>query len=359
MSRRVEAGSTRPCANRSCGISCCGGTRCVCCCGCGLAPLGLGAAARLRAAARRAALARRLRRRGHHRALTVGEPDVVDRMLDRVQSRARGEHPAGEDAAHLALQRHLVDLDEGVGVRRLGRRPRVAGARRHLQRAELHGLADRHVEVDDAAGDLVEAGEQRGLVDDLLRRRLGDDLVARLRRGVGRLRGPRGADRRCGPAAVQARSGQIGGRTTGCGMVRAVPGRARLRRSVRGRRVERRSRRRRQWPRLTPAADHRVDSPAQADSWRAAAGNRAAADRAVADRLLRPAAGNVRRRTRRVAEYPAELRRRRNDQANRHSGGNSGNVVRVQHRSAIKIKAAVAIDRRHCAMAARRSTRSR
>ena len=64
-------------------------------------------------------------------------------MLDRVQARAGGEHPAGEDALDLALQRHLVDFDEGVGVRRLGRRARVAHARRHLQRAELHGLVDR------------------------------------------------------------------------------------------------------------------------------------------------------------------------------------------------------------------------
>ena len=63
-------------------------------------------------------------------------------MLDRVQAGARGEHPAGEDALDLALQRDLVDLDEGVGIRRLGRRARVADARRHLQRAELHGLVD-------------------------------------------------------------------------------------------------------------------------------------------------------------------------------------------------------------------------
>ena len=56
------------------------------------------------------------------RAFAVGQPHVVDRVLDRVQAGARGEHPAGEDALDLALQRDLVDLDEGVGVRRLGRR---------------------------------------------------------------------------------------------------------------------------------------------------------------------------------------------------------------------------------------------
>ena len=47
---------------------------------------------------------------------------------------------------------------------RLGRRAGVADARRHLQRAELHGLADGDIEGDDAAGDLVEPGEQRALV---------------------------------------------------------------------------------------------------------------------------------------------------------------------------------------------------
>ena len=105
-----------------------------------------------------------------------------------MQARARCEHPAGKDALDVALQRHLVDLDEGVGVGGLGRRARVADPRRHLQRAELDGLADGGIEGDDAAGDLVEAGEHGGLVGDLLRRRLGDDFVARLRRGVGGLR---------------------------------------------------------------------------------------------------------------------------------------------------------------------------
>src|SRR5579872_1683578 len=53
-------------------------------------------------------------------AFTVGEPHVVDRVLDRVETRARGKHPPGEDAPHLALQRDLVDLDETVGERRFG-----------------------------------------------------------------------------------------------------------------------------------------------------------------------------------------------------------------------------------------------
>src|SRR5262249_54071555 len=125
------------------------------------------------------------RGRGDHRIFAGGEPDVVDRVLDRVQARARREHPTGEDALDGALQPHLLDLDGGVGVGGRGRRAGVADRRCHLQRAELYGLADGGIEGDDAAGDLVEAGEHGGLVGDLLRRRLGDDLIARLRRGIG------------------------------------------------------------------------------------------------------------------------------------------------------------------------------
>ena len=84
-----------------------------------------------------------------------------------MQAGARRVHPAREDPLHLALQRDLVDLDEGVGVGGFGRRPRVAGAGLHPQRAELHGLADILVEIDDAAGDLVEPREARLLVGDL------------------------------------------------------------------------------------------------------------------------------------------------------------------------------------------------
>ena len=81
-----------------------------------------------------------------------------------------------------------VDFQKHVGVAAFGRRARVAGARHHLQRAELHRLVDGDVEIDDAAGDLVETGKHRLPVRDFLRRRLVDHLVAGLRRGVGRLR---------------------------------------------------------------------------------------------------------------------------------------------------------------------------
>ena len=87
-------------------------------------------------------------------------------MLDGVKARALGEHPAGEDTLHLARQLHLVHLDEGCGVRRLGRRTRIANPRRHFQRAERDGLIDRTLEMGDAARYLVERGEHRDWVLD-------------------------------------------------------------------------------------------------------------------------------------------------------------------------------------------------
>src|ERR1700733_11378348 len=141
---------------------------------------------------RRALLHRRRRRfrriglcadDGLQRPFAVGQPNIVDRVLDAVQAGAGGEHPARENPLHLALQRDLVDLDKGVGVGGFRRRPRIAGVGLHPQRTELHGLADVGVEIDDAAGDLVEAGKARLLVDDLGGGRFGDHLVAGLQGG--------------------------------------------------------------------------------------------------------------------------------------------------------------------------------
>src|ERR1019366_5508739 len=120
---------------------------------------------------------------GGFRAFAVGQPDVVDRMLDAVQAGARRIHPARKNPLHLALQRDLVDLDKGIGVGGLGCRTRVTGVGLDAQRAELDGLADVFVEIDDAPGDLVESRKAGLLVDDLLRRRLGDHLVAGLQCG--------------------------------------------------------------------------------------------------------------------------------------------------------------------------------
>ncbi len=104
-------------------------------------------------------------------------------MLDAVQAGARRIHPARENPLHLALQRDLVDLDKGVGIGGFRRGTGVAGVGFHPQCTELDGFADILVEIDDAPGDLVEPGKARLLVDDLLRRRLGDDFVAGLQGG--------------------------------------------------------------------------------------------------------------------------------------------------------------------------------
>jgi len=89
-------------------------------------------------------------------------------VLDGVKAGAFGEHPAGEDALHLAGELHLVDLDESDGIRGLGRGPRVAYARRHFQGAKLDRLVDWDLQMRNAPGDLVERGEHRDRVlDDL------------------------------------------------------------------------------------------------------------------------------------------------------------------------------------------------
>jgi hypothetical protein len=89
-------------------------------------------------------------------------------VLDGVKAGTLGEHPPREDALHIAGQRHFVDLDEGGGVGRLGRRSGVADSRRDLERAEFHGLIQGNLEMRDAPGHLVE-GREHGdrVLDDL------------------------------------------------------------------------------------------------------------------------------------------------------------------------------------------------
>jgi len=89
-------------------------------------------------------------------------------MLHGVKAGALGKHPAREDPLLLAVELHLVHLDERGGVRRLRGRSAVAGARRHLQRAELDRLADGDLEMRDAACHLVEGGKLGNrILDDL------------------------------------------------------------------------------------------------------------------------------------------------------------------------------------------------
>jgi hypothetical protein len=96
-------------------------------------------------------------------------------VLDGVKARAFGEHPAREDALHLPRQLDLVHLHEGRVVRRLGRRARVADARRHFQRAELHRLIDGDLQMRDPTGDLVERGKGRDRVLNLIGKGLARD----------------------------------------------------------------------------------------------------------------------------------------------------------------------------------------
>ena len=104
-------------------------------------------------------------------------------MLDAVQTGAGRKHPAGENPLYLTLQRDLIDLDERIGVGGFCRRPRVASLRLDPQGTELNRLTHLSIELDDAAGDLVQTREHRLLVDDLLRWRLGHNLITRLQRG--------------------------------------------------------------------------------------------------------------------------------------------------------------------------------
>src|SRR5262249_9069369 len=47
---------------------------------------------------------------GVFRIFAAGQPDVIDRMLDRVQAGACREHPARENPLHFTLQGDFVDL---------------------------------------------------------------------------------------------------------------------------------------------------------------------------------------------------------------------------------------------------------
>lgn len=89
-------------------------------------------------------------------------------MLDRIEPGAFGEHPAGKDALNFTVQFDLIDFDKRRGVGRLGWRPGIADARRHFERAELDGLADRNFEMRDAARDLIERRKHGDRVLDLI-----------------------------------------------------------------------------------------------------------------------------------------------------------------------------------------------
>ena len=66
-------------------------------------------------------------------------------MLDAVQAGAGGIHPAAKNRLVLFVRRSFIDFHKGGGLRRLGRWPGIADARRYLKRAKLHGLVNRHL----------------------------------------------------------------------------------------------------------------------------------------------------------------------------------------------------------------------
>jgi hypothetical protein len=96
-------------------------------------------------------------------------------VLHGVKPRAFGKHPAGENPLHLSSKLDLVHLDKGGGMRRLGRRARVADSRRHLEGAEFDCLVNGDLEMRDASRHLVERCED------------GDRVLDRV--GIGDLRG--------------------------------------------------------------------------------------------------------------------------------------------------------------------------
>jgi len=101
----------------------------------------------------------------------IGQPDVVDRMLEAIQARAVGEHPAREHAVQRFVRLDFIDFGKYVRLRRLGRGSREADARGNLQGAELGRLVDRDFERLDSSRDLVETGKDGGRMLDLVGRR--------------------------------------------------------------------------------------------------------------------------------------------------------------------------------------------
>src|SRR4029077_17980114 len=120
------------------------------------------------------------RRRGRHlrwrlgarlncpAAFAAGQPNGINRMLDAVQARARGEHPTRKDSLVLVGGIDLVHLDESGRLRRLRGRARVTGTFGNLERTELHGFAGCGLKGNRASGDLVQSGKDRDRMLDLV-----------------------------------------------------------------------------------------------------------------------------------------------------------------------------------------------
>ena len=135
---------------------------------------------------------------GLDRLLAIDHPDVVDRVLERRDRRARGEHPAREQLGarpvRIRGRRQLADLEERSALRRLGRRRLAAGTGDDLERAEGGRHIERRAHRRDPRRDLVQALQHGDLML--------DHRALRLRRAWPPVRDRREADR---PAAIGRR----------------------------------------------------------------------------------------------------------------------------------------------------------
>src|SRR5262249_30232958 len=122
-------------------------------------PRHVGIAGRWRLAGAGLAALRRPRSHLALRLAAIGQPNIEHGMLDGIEARAVGEHPAGEDPLLFAVEQGFVDLDERGGLWRLGGRPRIAHARGDPQGTEGGGLIERHLEPRNLGRDLIERGK--------------------------------------------------------------------------------------------------------------------------------------------------------------------------------------------------------
>src|ERR1700730_6372145 len=101
-------------------------------------------------------------------AFAAGQPDVINRMLDAVQARARRRHSTRKDPFVLVGGIDLIYLNESCRLRRLRGGARVTGPFGNLERTELHGFAGRGFKGNRASGDLVQSGKHRHRMLDLV-----------------------------------------------------------------------------------------------------------------------------------------------------------------------------------------------
>ena len=76
------------------------------------------------------------------RAPAALKPHIIDRVLDGIETRTVGKHPAGENAPDLAVERDFLDFHERRRLLSFRVVAAVADARCDLKRTELDGFAD-------------------------------------------------------------------------------------------------------------------------------------------------------------------------------------------------------------------------